>query len=1136
MRIFFIVLLSLCGFTSLWADGSRYAPESVLSSGKWVKIRIERTGIYKITYDELRKMGFEPEKVSVHGYGGWPLDEDFSSSSKQPYIDDLPATAIYRGNNYILFYGRGPVKWEYDDTTKMKTFVHTNNPYSNYGYYFLTDATDTKEMETEKPVEGAVLNITSYDEYRVHETERVSVNNSGRELFGEYISGGTNTITTPEFNIPGILNENAKVYIRAIARPKSNRGAMTFLLNGEELTTLGFNIPSSSYVKAYEDYELNDWKGEKTENTKVTISYNNTSDENVYLDYIRMHVQRELKQYGDYTFFRSLKSIHNVSRFIVENANANTVVFDVTDVLNPKLMETQLDGTTLSFAVKAGELREFVVVQTGQSLTGWTRETGDVPNQNLHALPQTEMIIIASDAFKKQAEELAEKHRNNGLDKLTVEIVNPQHIYNEFSSGTPDATAYRRFMKMLYDRSKSDGTTAPKYLLLFGDGAVDNRRLTSDWKNTSYPNMLLTYQSPNSLDSYSYVTDDYFGALGDTPFTSSTQLQIGIGRFPVRTVSEANVVVKKVLNYIDNKTTGSWKNRLCFVADDGSVLDQPPYSTEYMKQSDDLAESLRASYPDFLTTKIFFDAYKKETVGGKATYPGVRSQIQKELNDDNGLLIINYIGHGNTQSLSDEDVLNISDISKFRYTKLPLWITATCDFTRFDDISTSAGEAVFLSESGGIALFTTVRVVYSRDNYNLNIQLLKHLFERDTEGRRLTLGDVMRNTKNSLSGVNKLNFILIGDPALKLSYPEYKMEVQTINGQPISNDTVIFKAQDRITATGVVRNPDKDVATDFSGSLEVTVLDSKQSIKTLDNNKRDSIFTFSDYPNRIYMGNHEVTNGTFEFSFVVQKDISYSNGAGIMNLYASDSHSENEAQGTFDKFNVGGTSEEPIEDTVGPEIRTLYLNDTTFVSGGKVNTTPLFVARLWDETGVNVSGSSIGHDITLTIEGASPSVNHVLNTYYRLIPETEGEGLVKFPVPALTPGLYTAEFRAWDLLNNSSLQTFEFEVVEGIKPVLGEVIATPVPARDNVRFMIYHNRPEANVKVSLMVFDLAGRLQWKTEEITASDLNAPLIVDWNLTSTGGARLRPGIYIYRAAISTDNSKEATKAKKLIILAQ
>ena len=740
------------------------------------------------------------------------------------------------------------------------------------------------------------------------------------------------------------------------------------------------------------------------------------------------------------------------------------------------------------------------------------------------------MIIIAQPNFTTQAERLAEAHRTK--DNLTVRVVTPESIYNEFSSGTPDATAYRRFMKMFYDRQTS-GADAPKYLLLFGDGSFDNRKLTSAWKSVDMSNMLLTYQTENSLSSQSYVIDDYFGFLDDADNKKSLQnkkLCLGIGRFPIRTVEQATQMVDKVISYMENKNTGSWKNNLCFMADDGSNSDG--FMTEHMEFADQLAGYVESEHPEFLVNKLYYDAYKKDMTAG--TYPDVRSGLQKLLKD--GLLLFNYTGHGGTTALSDEKVLTQTDINQFTYTHLPVWVTATCDFTRFDDLNTSAGEDVFLNKSsGGIALFTTVRVAYSRPNFPINDNVIRNLFERNN-GRRRTLGEVMQATKNTLSSVYKLGFCLIGDPAVKMAYPEFGMKVTTVNGQSVDGNSISFKALEKITVEGEVLDASGQLVTDFTGIVNPTVKDSKVTVTCLKNSNKDDspAFTFTDYPNTIFIGNDSVRNGKFSFTFTVPKDISYSNLQGKMNLYAVDTESGNEAQGNFDNFIVGGTSDTAETDTIGPEIRALYLNDTTFVDGGQVNTTPYFVAELWDKSGVNITGSSVGHDMMLVID-ESTVLSYNLNSYYELLPGEDGTGIVKFPIPALEPGKHTAEFWVWDILNNSTVRTFTFEVVEGLKPFLFDVIATPGIAREQVTFHLMHNRPESRMRVGIMVYDLAGRQLWKHEERGTSGLFENYTVSWDLTS-GGARMRPGVYIYRAAISTDNSKDATKARKFIILGE
>lgn len=1121
MKRILCVLLFVFGLlTSAWADSSRYASESVLNSGKWVKIQVAEDGIYKLTAADLKKMGFSNlDKVAVYGYGGWPLDEDFSTT----YIDDVPEVAVWRSADYLLFYGKGPRKWEYSSSDK--SFIHTNNPYSNYGYYFVSEKETTgRTMEKAASAAGATLQVTTFDDYVLHEEELVSVNSSGRELYGESFTSTLSRDFT--ISVPGITNDEGKATLSFISR---GNGTITMNVDGNALISGSVSVPSDEYEVARELYRERAWMADKGETVKVNIGYSTTGHKNVYLNYFRLQMKRQLKVYDNYTFFRSLSARGNASRFVIQGADASTLVFDVTDGVNPQQMETSLNGTELSFSIPASaSLREFVVVKPSQIKAPVT--VGEVANQNLHALPQQDMIIIAQPNFTTQAERLAEAHRTK--DNLTVRVVTPESIYNEFSSGTPDATAYRRFMKMFYDRKTSEAD-APKYLLLFGDGSFDNRKLTSAWKSVDMSNMLLTYQTENSLSSQSYVIDDYFGFLDDADNKKSLQnkkLCLGIGRFPIRTVEQATQMVDKVISYMENKNTGSWKNNLCFMADDGSNTDG--FMTEHMEFADQLAGYVESEHPEFLVNKLYYDAYKKDMTAG--TYPDVRSGLQKLLKD--GLLLFNYTGHGGTTALSDEKVLTQTDINQFTYTHLPVWVTATCDFTRFDDLNTSAGEDVFLNKSsGGIALFTTVRVAYSRPNFPINDNVIRNLFERNN-GRRRTLGEVMQATKNTLSSVYKLGFCLIGDPAVKMAYPEFGMKVTTVNGQSVDGNSISFKALEKITVEGEVLDVSGQLVTDFTGIVNPTVKDSKVTVTCLKNSNKDDspAFTFTDYPNTIFIGNDSVRNGKFSFTFTVPKDISYSNLQGKMNLYAVDTESGNEAQGNFDNFIVGGTSDTAETDTIGPEIRALYLNDTTFVDGGQVNTTPYFVAELWDKSGVNITGSSVGHDMMLVID-ESTVLSYNLNSYYELLPGEDGTGIVKFPIPALEPGKHTAEFWVWDILNNSTVRTFTFEVVEGLKPFLFDVIATPGIAREQVTFHLMHNRPESRMRVGIMVYDLAGRQLWKHEESGTSGLFENYTVSWDLTS-GGARMRPGVYIYRAAISTDNSKDATKARKFIILGE
>ena len=1131
----FVVFLTTCA--AVRADGSAYATKSVLAEGKWVKVSVKETGIYKLTYAELKKMGFSnPEKVSIHGYGGWPLEEDFS---KAIYLDDVPSTEIWRGDDYVLFYGKGTVKWTAD--TDKKTFTHENNAYSTLGYYFLTDATEPKVMASVSGTGNAIDRIDTYDDYQVHELDKYSLTmpgrpNSGRELFGE--SFDVRTTQNFQFLTPGITNDTVRISFRFAAKIMSGFGILSLSANGTvmELSQNRINQNTSTHVAAVAIAPEAFWVGEKNENTTLSLSFS-LSQQTSHLDYIRFQSRRQLQPYGACTFFRSFASLNRDALFVIKNASSNVFVFDVTDGQPVQRIETSLNGSELSFSIPANnQLREFALVDVSKTLPA-PLMAGEVKPQNLHGIEQTDLIIVAPEAFIAEAERLAAFRRTN--DNLTVAVVNQDDVFNEFASGMPEATAIRRFMKMFYDR-KTVEADAPKYLLLFGDGRYDNRKLTDVWKNSS-DNYIVTYQTKETLNETSYVTDDYFGFLLDREGANpvSATLCIGIGRFPVNSYTEARNAVDKVISYAKDSKAAPWKNKIGFVADDGNAADN--HSTEHAYQIDDIAEYIENNHPAYISRKLYFDAFKKSMTGGKPSYPDIRTNIHKELKE--GLLIFNYMGHGDAVSWAEEKVMTQADINGFTYTNLPLWVVSACDIAPFDAPTTSAGEDVFLNrKSGGIALISTTRVAYSKPNARFHTQVIKYLFEK-RGGRHLTLGDVMRYTKNDLREIELMSFVLLGDPSMTLTYPdEYRMGLTEINGKKITNEPINIKAFEMVNAKGNVYDTGGALANSFNGLLSVTVFDSREQITSLNNNRvfdddgNAVVVNYFDYPNLMYIGNDSIRDGAFSFSFTVPKDISYSYQNGKISLYAVDELHRKEANGFYKNFTVGGTSDIIVEDEEGPEIRALYLNTPEFKDGDKVNATPLFTAIVWDKSGINVGSSSIGHDIMLTIDN-NPVLSFSLNSYYRtyLIGEN-GEGIIKFPIPELESGRHTAEFKVWDIHNNSTTQSFSFVVTDNYKPTIVDLTAGPSPAVDHVNFLISHDLPESTVHVEIQVFDMAGRMQWNYRETGSSDLFDAYRIRWNLMNGSGARLHSGIYVYRVIIRSAQSQDVSKSKKLIILAQ
>lgn len=1100
---------------------------SVLSSGRFVKIRVSDSGVYRITSAALRNMGFSnPAKVRLYGYGGYLLSTRFSEHP----ADDLPEVPVYRGGDGILFYARGTVSWQ----KVGSTFTRVKNFYSDYAYYFLTENDEAPAEFTVEDGTGSSTNrIETFDAYTFHENDAYSWSGSGRELYDSYDYSVGNT-QNYSFRLPGITDDNGRIKVAFTTRTVGVSTTLVAAINGVNVGTqtiagISNSDPNAYYKKAIEAILDQQWTGSKTESTTVTLTHNRATGVPGRLNYIVLNYKRWLDMNGAYLTFRSTASQSKESTFVISGANSSTVVWDITSPNAYKLIRGTLEGDTYTFTIPpSSTLREFVAVNTSGSFDG-VESVGKVPNQNLHALNGVDMVIIVPDraGFIQQAERLAQAHREK--DGLTVEIVKAPLIYNEFSSGTPDATAYRRLMKMLYDRSKATDEHRLQYLLLFGDCSYDNRMITSSWRSYKPSDFLLSYQFENSVDeTLSFMTDDYFGFLDDREGTSfSTDLlDIGIGRFPVRTVAEAKVAVDKTIDYMNNKNAGSWKRTVVFVADDAADKD----SNGFMDQACHLADTINTHFPYMRPERILADAYKKESSATGNTYPQATRRLLHLF--EQGMLLVDYTGHSGTTSWSAENLLTSADIVKLSSPRLPIWFTASCEFTRFDAAETSAGELAFLNEKGGaIALFSTSRVVFDGPNDSLNVEFIKHFFSMK-EGKRPRLGDIVRQAKTGKNyirnGSNKLNFNLTGDPALTPAYPDHQVVVDELDG-PLADELPYVKAGAKVTVKGHILTPDGEPADDFTGTIHPLLCDSKETVSTLNGSDKGAV-TYTDHIKTLFSGMDSVHNGRFELTFPVPLDINYSNEQGLLNFYACSSD-KREAGGAFNNFLVGGTADDLSTDGDGPKMM-LYLNTPDFPWGGQVNETPYFFAELEDEDGINTVGNGIGHDLSLCIDG---KITYSLNDYYTPLAGSYTKGTVAYSIPALTEGKHSLVFRAWDIMNNSSVQSLDFEVVKGLQPDLLSISCTNSPARESTTFILSHDRAGSQLDVRIAVCDFAGRELWVHTEQGVS-AGSYYYIDWDLCSNAGQRLSPGIYLYRASITCGDSKESTKTEKIVILAQ
>lgn len=1111
-----------------------YVANSVLNEGRWVKIRIKDTGVYQITNAELAGMGFsDPSKVRLYGFGGRILSENLCDYAE----DDLQEIPLWRESGSVLFYGYGTVRWE----EEKGLFVHTQNHYSTYGCYFLTESDEPPMAFPQIPsVDSSdALIVNTFPDYALHEKDAYAWMEGGRRLFDDYDYRNGNTQSYTFDGLTGITDDNGTVTVSFSANSMSAATTVEASVNGQELSgDLIVSTPGSTYAVASAAEKNFAWRGTKNERSIVTLKHVRSSDVSGRLDYIRLNYTRRLALYGSATSFRSLED-GNVT-FSIDGADENTCVWRVSGSEGYGQMMGDLSGNTYSFSCNNEMHDEYVVVNPKGRFNA-VEVVGEIPNQNLHALADVDMVIITTPNadFIKQAQRLADAHEEH--DGLKSAVVTSEQVYNEFSSGTPDATAYRRFMRMLYD--KEEEGQGIKYLLLFGDCSYDNRLLTSAWSVYSQDDFLLTFESKNSFSSTdSYMFDDYFGIMKDSINTDDVlynyPVDLGVGRIPVRTNIEAKNVVDMLIAYMNNEEVGPWKNTVAFLGDDGknNRSASSPEGNIHMEQADALAGRAVECNPSLLVKKVHWDAYKMEVSATGDAYPAVEEQVQNLFR--NGMLFFNYTGHGSASAISDEYVITTASIDKLVTSKRPFWFTAACDITPVDRNATSIGEMAFL-KGAAIGLMSTARTVFPYANCRMDSVFIRHLFTKTDEGY-LRLGDVVRKTRTHLSltgpSTNNLQFVFIGDPALRLSIPDYRVVVDEFNGQVVEgvDDLPLIKAGGIVTVKGHVEDADGNPVPGFFGTVYPTVLDSEEKVVTYNNNGlAPEPFEYYDRTNTIYSGSDSIRAGSFEFQFPVPMDINYSDEEGLLNLYAVNADHTVEGQGNFTGFLVGQTEDGAMDtDSVGPKI-TLYLNTPDFVDGARVNPSPYLIAELEDEDGINATGSGIGHDIIAMIDN-SPMYTYVLNDYYTPVFGDYTRGTVRYNLPALPEGKHQLLFRAWDIKNNSSTQIVDFEVVDGLVVSL-DITCTNSPATDHTMFILTHDRPYAEVDVTISVYDYAGRVLWTHQESGMAEGNY-YYVDWDLKTNSGQPLVPGIYLYRATISSGGSKESTQSRKIVVVGQ
>ncbi|MGI6232981.1 MAG: type IX secretion system sortase PorU [Prevotella sp.] len=1023
----------------------RYADHSVLASGNWAKIRVPSTGVYQLTETLIRKAGFSDlSKVKVYGYGG-NLQNETLDADELSATDDLQEVALCKVNGRLLFYAKGPVSWSNNTAARR-----TRNPYSDYGYYFITQGDEeTTTVDSTTFVDSFYPSADDY--HTLYEVDGYSWYHGGRNLF--------DTQTTASGETRTIVLKNP-----------------TAATSGQ----LSVSVTAGS-------------------NSQIRISLNDSTlgERNITL--------------GSYDVANSTTGTYSVDGLVASDSVRIEVLSG-----GP----ARLDYVSMAWD-------EPQPAPTLSATTSVPEYVCNITNQDHHADSQADMVIIipTSQELLEQAERLATYHESH--DGLRVNIVPADELFNEFSSGTPDANAYRRYLKMLYDRAESEDDM-PRWLLLMGGGVWDNRMLTTDCQNLSPDDYLLCFEGENSFNEINcYVDDGFFGLLddgeGSNPLTKD-KLDVAIGRFPVTTADEAKVMVDKVINYGNNENAGAWQNTLMFMGDDGN-------NNLHMNDANSIADSVISNYPGYVVKKVMWDAYNEVSTSTGNSYPDARSTILAQ--QEAGALIMSYTGHGAAYQISHERVLELNDFKNFTNENLPLWIVAGCDIMPFDKTEENIGVSAVTNANGGaLAFFGATRTVYANYNKMLSSAFVKYVLSLEDD-KPITIGEAQRLAKNQMIDnrqdltVNKLQYAILGDPALSLCLPVRSVVIDSINGQAVtSTNRQQLKAGQKVSIDGHVADESSD------GLVTLTVRDSRELVTCKMNTsaEADTAFTYYDRTRYLFQGTDSVKQGKFSMQFTVPVDINYTNETGLINVYAVDETRQIVAHGADDNFTVGGT-DITANDSTGPKIY-CYLNSTEFQDGGTVNTTPYFVAQISDSDGINVTGSSAGHNLQLIVDN-DPSMTYNLNDNFQYDFGSYTSGSTWYSLPEMEPGSHQLVFRAWDVLNHSSSTTLNFNVVRGLTPTLYSVDLTENPATEQTTFIVSHSFTGSSVDVCIEVFNTAGNLLWKHTDSGVTSTTA-YTYTWDLCTEGGGRLPTGVYLYRVRLSSEGSQEASTAKKFVVI--
>lgn len=1127
-------LIALLGFLNVaLAQTNTY--HSVLSQHTWHRLSVAQEGVYKLDYATLQAMGVDvsalnPNQIRIFGNPSGALPE--KNSDARP--DDLSELAIYVSGaddgsfdaaDYVLFYGQEPTRWTLTGNVDLK-YVRERNYYSDSTYYFL--CVDSGEAglrvatKASLPVEGVTTVIADFPDCQWHEEELFSPYSIGQNWYGEYA-----TLQAPDLQLDFVfpnLVASKPTRLKAEVLGRSTGVAMHYNMNVNN-NVLVNNGSISQVQENYYGYPASVDRQIVLEGDTAHFGLslvNGSQSARLFLDYVEIHAWRQLKRVGDFFPFRLMPSQFGAeeSAIWIQNVGNAHWLWDVTNPLAPVLQEGRLSAGNLVFAIDENIERRYALFDPAKArpVDGWTA----IENQDIHAIADADMLIITAPHFLSQAQELADFHAEK--DGLLSVVVNVDHIFNEFGTGTPDPTGIRDFIRMVYRRSAGH----LKYVTLFGRASFDFRDLLGYDLNRvpCYETMIQPYHET------SFCTDDYFGLMDDGEgVNSGGRVDLGVGRLPVSTPEEADDILLKIKHYADRRAThGEWMTNHLFVSDDETK--------SYLTNNEDYNAAMDTLAPAININKVYCGVYQRVSTTSGSRFPQVNADIVDNI--ENGLLSLTYTGHGGVVALADERIFGTTEIATLNnFDRLPFVFTATCEFSKYDNpLLLSAGEQMFLQPNGGaIAMLTTVRLTYGVNNVKIGRAMTTVLYNRDSNGRALRIGDISRMAKanpanftnSSASTVSSnISHVLFGDPALRLAMPEEEVKTLRVNGMAAGADEVQLHAMSMVTVEGEIHTALGQFDSQFNGELWVRFFDQKLRMTVPYDGGSLPVSYHKDV---LYRGKATVRNGRFTLAFQVPKDISPDFGEPRFSYYAYDSIRDIDAMGYFDGLTIGGTDPAMVPDDEGPKI-TFYWNSPDFENGDVVEASGVLYADLYDAQGIYHYDFSLGRNILLNSD-LNACNNLVLNDHFEPAIDDFRRGRVVLPVNDMPAGTYKFTLKVWDMQDNPAEASLWLTVGRSPDAFLAQVSSLPNPFADETWFSFAHYGDDGQFDVNIELFDMLGRQVASLRKNVATENNISEPIRWDGRNSQGAPLPTGLYFYRLTITDETGFSRTVSQKVMI---